>query len=167
MKSWNGRIEGFTLRRNKEKCWRVGNWQFQNQPEIKGSKIITKTFFKTLQSYQHYRHHLNQNLLNIKRFWAKKHEENTRKGNHRNVSKTRHLRINITHKRNYSSKIQHLYHTRYSICSSRFDTKNQHHIHSIFHIKCLPCELVIAIRRSLHGEDVASLAGGLVLEAGL
>lgn len=29
------------------------------------------------------------------------------------------------------------------------------------------CELVIAIRRSLHGEDVASLAGGLVLEAGL
>ena len=32
---------------------------------------------------------------------------------------------------------------------------------------CSPGELVMAIRRSLQGEEVPSLEGGLVLEAGL
>ena len=34
-------------------------------------------------------------------------------------------------------------------------------------ILCSPGELVMAIRRSLQGEEVPSLEGGLVLEAGL
>ena len=55
--------------------------------------------------------------------------------------------------------------SKYNLSSIRASIKNL--LHTSTPTLCSPGELVMAIRRSLQGEEVPSLEGGLVLEAGL